>query len=93
MTRGKVGLQDQDSAGLRIQRNLEFRGKLLGIKRAASEITPVHFESRHFAAALIHAQNQFLGIRVFIHVDLFKRNAALAKNCLVHRQSGHQRVL
>ena len=60
-----------------IERNFQYGVKLFGIERAASEITPAHFDCGHFAEALIHAQNQFFRLWLFIHVDFFKSNAAL----------------
>src|SRR5271168_5642431 len=60
----------------RIQRNLQFFGKLVGIKRAASEIAAIHSDRRNLAAPAVHAQNKFLGFGILIHVDFTKRNPA-----------------
>src|ERR1700684_646317 len=67
---------------LRIQRDLQFVGKLIGIKRAAREIAPVELERGHLAKTVVHAQAKLFRTRRLINIHFAKCDAALAQKIL-----------
>src|SRR5581483_5254791 len=67
---------------LGVQRNLQFIRELLRIKRAASEVAAVYFDSGNFAAAFIDPEDEVLGIGVFVDVNFLVANAAFGQKLL-----------
>src|SRR5882672_377237 len=61
----------------RIQRNVEFNGKLLGIERAASKVAATYIECRNYAPAVVHFDHDRFRRLVFFNVDFAKAHTAL----------------
>ena len=56
--------------------------ELVGIERAAGEITAFDFDGGDLPAAIIHAQNQLFGIRCFVNIHFAKVMTSLAQKLL-----------
>src|SRR3954469_18544278 len=65
-----------------IQGDRELVGELLGIEGAAGEIATVDFDGRHFAAAIIYAQDQVLGFGIFVYVNFLEGDATFPQELL-----------
>ena len=67
---------------LRVQRDVQFLGKLLGVKRAASKVAAAYLQSRDFAQAIVGLENDFLRRLFLLDVDLAESDASFSQESL-----------
>jgi len=65
-----------------VQRNIQFRRKLVGIERAGGEKSLADFDCGHFSAALVYAQDKILGVGFLVDVHFLKGDAAIFEELL-----------
>jgi hypothetical protein len=65
-----------------IQGNIQFRGKLAGIKRAASEKAVADFDRGHFSAAFIYLQDEIFSVDIFVDIHFDEVHFAIPQKLL-----------
>jgi len=53
---------------LLIEGNFQFRGKLVGIKRAAGKKSFANLDRWHFSAAIVDQHDEVFGVRLFVYI-------------------------
>src|ERR1700738_3988290 len=67
---------------LLVERNFQFRRKLVRVERAAGKKPFSHLDGRHFPAAGIHSQHDIFGVRFLININFREIYAALRRKLL-----------
>src|SRR4029077_5927256 len=65
-----------------VQGNIQFGGKQVGIKRAASKKTVANLDRGHFPAAFIYLEHEVLGIDILVDIYFDEIHSAIHQKFL-----------